>query len=151
MNKNTQMSWLYGTLAILAGAAVNLIGDRLLGVRLEYFFGVYTFSPLWIVDLTVVPLISGLVVSLIYGLGGKLLCYFAPLVARVWSYFEVIYFADLPAGYSILPFYYWVMLVLVAVEVAAIGGVAGEILVKKTYGRRPHHLIYKEKIKETKP
>lgn len=150
MNKETQLTWFYASVSILAGAAVNLLGDRLLGVRLEYFFGVYTFSPLWILDLFVVPFFAGLTVSMIYGLGGKLLCYFAPIVARVWSYYEAVYLIDLPEGYLILPIYYWVMLLIVAVEAAAFGGVAGEILVKKTYGRRPRHLVYKERVKDEK-
>ena len=49
----------------------------------------------------------------------------------------------LPDGVTLLPFGYWVLVLIVAIEAAAIGGVFGEILMKKTYGRRPQHLLYK--------
>ena len=128
--------------AIGAGALVNYIGDRLLGVRLELFWGVSTFSMWWVLDLFLVPFIAGFTVSLVYGLGGKILCYFAPIVVRVISYVQMQN-TDLPEGVFVLPIYYWVMVLIVAIEAAAFGGVFGEILIKRTYGRRPKHLVYK--------
>jgi len=56
------MAIIMGTVAIAAGVLVNYVGDRLLGVRLELFFGVQTFSPMWVVDLFLAPFIAGLVV-----------------------------------------------------------------------------------------
>lgn len=129
--------------AIGAGALVNYIGDRLLGVRLELFWGVSTFSVWWVLDLFLVPFIAGMTVSLIYGLGGKILCYFAPIVTRVISYVQMHNYQDLPDGVFVLPIYYWVMVLIVAIEAAAFGGVIGEVLIKRTYGRRPRHLVYK--------
>ena len=137
--------------AIGAGALVNYLGDRLLNVRLELFWGVNTFSVWWVLDLFLVPFIAGLTVSLIYGLGGKLLCYFAPIVTRVISYVEIHYYADLPDGVFILPIYYWVMVLIVAIEAAAFGGVFGEVLIKRTYGRRPRHLVYKSSADNKSP
>lgn len=143
--KFPRSAWFYGSLAVGAGALVNCLGDLLLGVRLEYFYGVYTFSPLWIVDLFLVPFIAGIVVSLIFGLGGKLLCYLSPIIVRGISYYDAAFISDLPEGAALLPIAYWVMVVIVAVEAAAFGGVAGEIVNKKIYGRRPRHLVYKSK------
>lgn len=129
--------------AITAGALVIYAGDRLLGIRLELFWGVATFSPTWSVDLFVVPFIAGMVVSMIYGLGGKLLCYFSPIIVRGISYIEMVNYGELPEGVALLPLGYWVLVLIVAVEAAAFGGVFGEVLIKKVYGRRPKHLLYK--------
>lgn len=144
MNYRT-MNALMICVAIAAGAAVNVLGDWLLGVRLEYFMGPYTFSLSWILTLFVVPVFAGLTVSYIYGLGGKIWCYFSPVIVRVVSYLDVVYVSGVPEGVSLLPIPYWILIVIVAVEAAAIGGVFGEILVKKTYGRRPKDLLYKKK------
>lgn len=141
---NRAMALLMGCLAIAAGALVNYAGDRLLGIRLELFWGVSTFSPLWVVDLFVVPFIAGFVVSMVYGLGGKLLCYFAPIIVRGISYIQMYNYPNLPEGVVVLPLGYWVLVLIVAIEAAAFGGVFGEIMVKKTYGRRPKHLLYKQ-------
>ncbi len=137
--------------AIAAGVLVNYIGDRLIhnispapGVRLELFWGVATFSPYWVLDLFVPPLIAGFVVSWIYGLGGKLWCYFVPIIVRGYSYIEMMNYENLPEGVSLLPFGYWILVLIVAIEAAAIGGAFGEVMLKKTYGRRPKHLIYKQ-------
>jgi hypothetical protein len=40
---------------------------------------------------------------------------------------------------------WWGFFVILAVESAAIGGVMGEILIKRTYGRKPIHLEYQER------
>jgi hypothetical protein len=141
---NRAMSVLMGCVAIAVGAVINYAGDRLLGMRLELFWGVSTFSPLWIVDLFVIPFIAGFAVSMVYGLGGKLLCYFAPIIVRGISYFQMSNYPNLPEGVVLLPLGYWVLILIVAIEAAAFGGAFGEIMVKKTYGRRPKHLLYKQ-------
>lgn len=132
-------------LSIMAGAAVIWVGDWLLGVRLEYFDGPYTFSAAWILDLFLVPVFGGLVVSMIYGLGGKMWCYFSPIIVRGYGYYDAAYVSGTPPGVDLLPLAFWVLIVIVAVEAAAIGGVMGEILVKRTYGRRPPETLYKKK------
>lgn len=142
--KQRSMAILMGTLAIAVGALVNHVGDRLLGVRLELFWGVSTFSPIWVVDMFLVPFIAGIVVAMIYGLGGKLLCYFAPIITRGVSYIYMLNYEGLPEGVTVLPFWYWILVLILAVEAAAFGGVFGEIVLKKTYGRRPRHTLYKK-------
>lgn len=137
--------------AITAGVAVNYLGDRFInyiapppGVRVELFWGVATFSPYWVIALTIPPLIAGFVVSMVYGLGGKLICYFVPIIVRGASYIQMMGHENLPDGVVLLPFGYWVLILIVAIEAAAIGGVFGEILMKKTYGRRPKHTLHKK-------
>lgn len=136
---------LRGALALLAGSAIIYIGDHLLGIDLELFWGLQTFNPIWFLDLFVVPLISGTVVGMIFGLGGKWLCYFPPLIVRFISYYHFMYFTSIPDGASLMPMGWWGFFVILAVESAAFGGVAGEILVKKTYGRMPREMVYKDK------
>ncbi len=149
---------LMGIVAISVGVLINYFGDRLInyvapppGIRLELFWGVSTFSPYWVLALFVPPLIAGFVVSMIYGLGGKLICYFVPIIVRGFSYYQMMGQDDLPDGVTLLPFGYWVLVLIVAIEAAAIGGVFGEILMKKTYGRRPRHLLYKNAADNNSP
>lgn len=129
------MAIFMGTLAIVAGAGVVLLGDYLLGVNLEVFFGIGTFSPIWVLDLFLVPFIAGIVVSMIYGLGGKILAYFSPLIVRVANYIQLDGAEALPDGVSILPLGYWILVIIVAIEFSAVGGIVGEIIIKRTYGR----------------
>lgn len=134
----------FGTVAVLVGALIVLAGDHLLGVSLEKYYGILeTFSPIWIVDLIVVPFIAGIVVSAIYGLGGKILSYFAPLLVRLPMYFggaEALYPND---GGMLLQPGFWILILIVSVEAAGGGGIVGEIIIKKTYGRRPKDQVYK--------
>ncbi len=135
--------------AVVAGAAVVHFGDKLLGVRLELYFGIETFSPVWALDLFFVPFIAGILVSLIYGLGGKILAHFSPILVRIISFYELESNVVLPDGISVLPLGFWLLLVVVAAEFASIGGVVGEIIVKKTYGRTANRaLLHKKYIKK---
>lgn len=148
---NRMRTFLMASLAIGVGALVNFIGDKLLGMRLELFWGVGTFSIIWAIDLFIVPFIAGFCVSMVYGLGGKLLCYFAPLIVRSVSYIQMTYFTEMPEGITVLPFFYWILVLIVAIEAAAFGGVFGEIMVKRTYGRRPKHMVYKQAVEDVSP
>lgn len=134
--KQRLMDFAVAVFAVSCGAVVIYIGDMLLGVRLELFYGIATFTPAWILDLFLVPFIGGFVVSLIYGLGGKILAHFAPLIVRLTSYYQLHVVSDTPPqGAELLPMGYWILVVIVAVEFAAIGGFVGEVVIKKTYGR----------------
>jgi len=141
--KVTVKEFFWATLAVCAGAAVIYAGDQLLGVQLELYRGIYTFSPIWVLDLILVPLIAGIVVSAIYGLGGKILAYFSPLLVRVPEYMALDH-SNVPDGSALLPLGFWMLLVIVSVEAAAGGGILGEYFIKKIYGRRPNHLIHKK-------
>jgi len=134
---------LTGAVAILVGMAVCFFGDYLLGVYVELWWGISTFGTEWILSLFLVPFISGIAVSAIYGLGGKWLCYLPPIFVRTITYFSFAFgVIDVPTGAELLTFPLWVLIVILAFEAAAFGGVAGEILVKKTYGRHPERILF---------
>ncbi len=134
-----------GAAAVLMAMALNHLGDRLLGVKIEIFTGIEYFSPLWIVDVFLVPLICGVLVSAIYGMGGKWLCYFPPMIVRAISYYEVANITGVPQGAALMPLGWWGFFVILVVEAAVIGGVLGEVIMKRTYGRRARHLVYKDR------
>ena len=140
-----------GILAMAAGCAIIYLGDRLLGVDLELFWGLDTFNLPWFIDLFVVPLIAGLAVGVIFGLGGKWLCYFPPLIVRLLNYYNFMYLSSVPDGASLMPMGWWGFFVILAIESAAFGGVAGEIMIKKTYGRLPRSMVYKDKGEDRHP
>ncbi len=132
---------MWGVIATAAGIAIILAGDKLLGVQLEVFRGMQTFDALWILDLILVPLIAGFVVSLIYGLGGKMLAHAPALIAKSYAYFSLT--PDMITDGQLIPLGFWVLICIVVVEACAAGGLLGEYMIKKTYGRRPKHLIHK--------
>jgi hypothetical protein len=133
--------FLTGLIALLAGVALNHLGDRLLGVRIELFSGLSTFSFAWGVDIFIVPFIVGLLVTRIFGLGGKWLCYFPPFIVRCLSYAEVLYVTGIPHGSSLNPLGWWGFYVILAIESSAVGGIVGEVLIKGVYGRTEKNLI----------
>lgn len=135
-------------IAIAAGAVIVYFGDRLLGIRLEYYFGVATFNPAWVLDLFGVPFVAGIVVSLIYGLGGKILAHFSPLVVRIMSFYELHNGLTPPDGVSVLPMSFWLLIVVVSAEFAAFGGVVGEIITKRTYGRTANKRLLHKKYQK---
>ncbi len=138
---------MWGTGSILTGAVVIFALDNLIGIRLELFKNVAaTFGdPRWFLDLTLVPIIGGFIVSAIYGLGGKVLCMIAALLARIFSYWEILHITGIPDGYALLPLGFWGFPVIVTMELAMAGGFLGEIMIKKVYGRRPKHVRYENK------
>ena len=126
-----------GLAALLIGMALNHFGDRLLGVRIELFSGLSTFSFAWLLDVFFVPFLVGLVVSRIFGMGGKWLCYFPPLIVRSLSYAEILYVSVTPHGSNLNPIGWWGLYVILAMESAGIGGIVGEVIIKNIYGRSP--------------
>jgi hypothetical protein len=116
---------LKGLVALIIGTAMLHFGDRLLGVRIELFSGLSTFSFAWILDVFFVPFLVGLTVSWIYGLGGKWLCYFPPIIVRCLSYAEIYYVSGTPHGSNLNPLGWWTLYVVLSVESAVIGGVYG--------------------------
>jgi hypothetical protein len=127
--------YLRGLAALMIGMSLNHFGDRLLGVHIELFSGLSTFSFAWILDVFFVPFLVGLTVSWIYGMGGKWLCYFPPLIVRCLSYAEIFYVSGTPHGSNLNPIGWWVLYVILAMESAGIGGIVGEVMIKSVYGR----------------
>jgi len=127
--------YLTGLVALLIGMSLNHLGDRLLGVKIELFYGLSTFSFAWILDIFFVPFLVGLVVAWIFGMGAKWLCYFPPLFVRCISYAEILYFSGTPHGSTLNPLGWWGLYVILAMESAGIGGILGEVMIKNVYGR----------------
>ncbi len=126
----------WALVAVFAGALVFYVGKALTGVDLELYFGLlHTFRPMWIVTIIVVPFVAGMVVSAIYGLGGKMLANFSPLIILIPEYIASYDMRFLTEGVSVLPIGYWILVVIVCVEACAGGGIVGEYVIKKTYGR----------------
>ena len=136
--RKTKLGAVYrGAGAVILASVFNHFCDRLLGVTIEGFTGgIGYFSPLWVVDMFLVPFLAGMMVSLIYGFGGKWLSYSPPLIVRCISYFGILYHAiPLPPGSSLMPMGWWGFYVILALESAAVGGVIGEVVIRRTYGR----------------
>ena len=140
-----------GFFALLIGCLVNYIGDRIIGVRIELWWGLQTFyDPLWFLQLFIWPVVVGFVVAAIFGIGGKWLCYFPPMIVRSIAYFEMVYLRDIPDGAALIPFGWWLFYVILAVECAAIGGVFGEAMIKRVYGRTSEEEAEKIYLKPNK-
>lgn len=133
-----------GLLALSVGCLVNYVGDKIIGVRLELFWGLQTFNFLWFLQLFILPVFVGMTVSMIFGLGGKWLCYFPSAIVRCLSYVEMKYLIDIPQGADLMPFGWYIFFMILAVESAAIGGVLGEIVIKRIYGRTDPEQLKKE-------
>jgi hypothetical protein len=137
MRKGNSQRFYRGAAAVLLGSAFNHFGDRILGVQIEAFSGgIGYFSPFWVLDLFLVPFLCGVLVSLIYGFGGKWLSYIPSLIVRSGSYFAIAYhLTPMAPGSSLMPLGWWGFYLILAIEAAAIGGVIGEVVIKRTYGR----------------
>lgn len=140
----TKSRFVTGASALLAGCIVNYLGDRLLGAQIELFRGLDTFSFAWMLDMFFLPFVVGVLVAVIFGLGGKWLCYFPPLIVRLISY-AYIRHTGAPIDASLLPMGWWGFFVILTMESAAFGGIIGEVVMKGTYGRSDPAKVYKGK------
>ncbi len=148
-NKFEALKW--ALFSIMTGALVLFGLNVLFDVHLELFGSIADyFKPRLFIGLVLTPFIAGVVVSLIYGLGGKVLCYFPALIVYLFQYFSTA-FGDgtIPDNVRLLPIGYMGFIIIVAIEASAVGGILGEVWVKKTYGRKPRHLVYKPKKEKT--
>jgi hypothetical protein len=121
--------YVMGLVALLIGMSLNHLGDRLLGVKIELYSGLSTFSFAWILDVFFVPFLVGLAVAWIFGMGARWLCYFPPLIVRCLSYAEILYLSGTPHGSNLNPMGWWGFFVILAMESAGIGGIVGEVMI----------------------
>ena len=66
-----RVHWYSFWIAMTVGCLVNIFGDWLFGIRIELFWGLETFNFLWFLQLFIWPVVVGISVSYVYGLGGK--------------------------------------------------------------------------------
>lgn len=135
-----------GTIALLAGMAINFFGDWLLGVKIEIFNGISTFNFLWMMDVFFVPFICGLAVAGIFGYGGKWLACLPPLFVRAISYTHLYFSGDRSHDFFYdLHIFYWGLCVILAVEASNLGGILGEVLKGAYGGKGVKHVSVKQR------
>lgn len=120
-----------GVLAVLAGMALIYLGDQALGVNIEIYRGIATFTLPWVIDVFLVPFVAGVVVSLIYGRHGKWLACLPPLFVRGISFIQLTFFNDSSEYVDLffkVPLAYWGPCLILVVEVGNFGGIIGEIM-----------------------
>ncbi len=132
------------SVAILAGMAVNFLGDWLLGAKIEVFSGIATFTFPWMLDVFIVPFIAGLVVSkIVRTRAGKYWACLPPLFVRclTYLYMYLFVFHDGKDFFFHLNLYYWGPCVILVVEAANFGGIFGDVLAgaynRKTPDEKP--------------
>lgn len=141
--------WYPFFVAMIVGCLVNMLGDWMIGIRIELFWGLETFNFLWFLQLFIWPVVVGLSVSFIYGLGGKWIALLPPLLVRLAAYYQTEHFLGVPQGADLMPMGWWGFFVILAMETAMLGGVLGEILIKRVYGRsKPEDLMNPPAVKE---
>lgn len=133
----TFKDFIVALVAIMAGAAVIHFINGFLGVRIEHWYGVATFNVEYILALIFVPFIAGMLVTAVYGLGGKILAHFSPLIILGMNYIQSYNAPFLPNGADLFPPEYMVLPIILAMEFCALGGFAAESMIKKIYGRNP--------------
>lgn len=125
--------WQRFLIAFLAAGFLFSLGHTLLGVQVELYWGVAGYDFAWVTAMFFLPFVVGIVIGLIYGWGGKLVAHFPPLVILAVSY----YFSatnGVPEGARLIPLMWWGFFVILNMEFCAVGGVVGELLLKKYYG-----------------
>lgn len=117
--------YMRGTLAVLAGCAVIVVGDALLGVQIEIFRGIATFNFLWALDVFLVPFFSGLAVAMIYReRAGKWLAFLPPVIVRCGNVFY-LYLTNDQWNENLffhLHLHYWGLVVILCFQSSYLGG-----------------------------
>ncbi|MFZ1547486.1 MAG: hypothetical protein WAT12_10370 [Candidatus Nitrotoga sp.] len=123
--------YIKGFIAVLAGTALIYLGDKALGVNIEVFTGISTFTFVWMIDIFLVPFVAGFLVSWIFGLGGKWLACLPPLIVRCVSFVYLTYFNNPSTDvdmFFLVPLAYWGPCLILVVEAANFGGIIGEVV-----------------------
>ncbi|GMQ99306.1 MAG: hypothetical protein BMS9Abin18_0123 [Zetaproteobacteria bacterium] len=128
--------WVRIIVALGIGCAMIHFGGRLLGVRVELFWGLSTFSLAWIANIFLVPFVTGWVIAWVYGMGGKMVAHFPPLIVHTISYFETVYSLGVPHGASLNPIGFWGLYVILTMEFCALGAFLGEFHIQRAVVKR---------------
>ncbi len=133
LRKRWAPAWQRFIVAFFASAFTFDLGHKLLGVRVELFWGIQGFDFAWVIAMYVLPVVAGIVFSLIYGWGGKLLAHLPPLFALSIDYYQILH-TGAPEGASLIPLMWWGFFLILNMEFCAVGGFIGELLLKYRYG-----------------
>jgi len=131
-------TWLRGMTAFAVGCALMQTGYAVLGVQLEWFAGIATFSGGWVLALTILPIGTGVLIGMIYGFGGKYLAHFPPATVLIISYYQSMH-VPAPEGVYLLPMGMMTVYIILQMEFCAVGGFIGEILIRKRFGWGPKY------------
>jgi len=126
-------AWLRAAMAFAVGGALMQTGFQVLGVHLEWFAGISTFSGAWVIAMTALPVGSGVVIGMIYGYGGKYLAHLPPLAVLVISYYQSMQIPE-PAGMHLLPMGMMTIFIILQMEFCAVGGFVGELIMRRRTG-----------------
>lgn len=142
-----QPTYQRGIIAVGAGMAFNFLGDWVTGANIETFRGIATFTLPWMLDVFVVPFLSGLIVAKIYrARGAKYLACLPPLLVRclTYSYMYFFTFHDGKDFFFHLNLYYWGPAVILVVEAANFGAILGEVLTRAYHPKAPQPALQSE-------
>jgi hypothetical protein len=124
--------------AVIMAAVFTHFAERLLGVRVEIFSGgIGYFSFAWVLVMFVIPFIAGMIVTGVYGYGGKWLSLIAPVIVRCISYYESSHWLVIMPGEHLIPLGWWGFFVILTLDMALVGGFIGELSIRKVYSRAP--------------
>ena len=125
--------WQRFLVAFLAAGFIYELGYLWFGVRVELFWGVAGYDLAWVATMFAVPITAGIAIGFIYGWGGKLVAHFPPLIILAIGYYSTMT-GTVPEGAKLIPLMWWGFFVILNMEFCAVGGVIGELLLKKYYG-----------------
>jgi len=125
--------WQRFLVAFFASAFVFNLGHILLNVRIELYWGIAQYDFAFVISMFVLPVLTGIIVGLIYGWGGKWVAHFPPLFVFAVDYYMTSQ-TGAPEGARLIPLMWWGFFVLLNMEFCAVGGVIGELLLKRWYG-----------------
>ncbi|MDX8409708.1 MAG: hypothetical protein R8J84_06670 [Mariprofundales bacterium] len=128
--------WMRFAVAFPVGCLIMQTGLDLLNVRIEWFFGIETFSLAWVFCMSLLPFIAGIAVGMIYGFGGKYLAHFPPALVLGYAYYESMTHV-VPSGVHVLPWPLWGFFLILLMEFCAFGGVIGELFIRRRIGWDP--------------
>jgi len=122
--------WMRFAFAFPVGCLIIQTALSFLHVRLEWFYGIETFSLAWVFSMSLLPFLSGAAVGVIYGFGGKYLAHFPPALVMGYAYYESMTHA-LPEGVHLLPWELFGFYTILLMEFSAFGGVIGELFIRR--------------------
>ncbi|MDQ6991555.1 MAG: hypothetical protein Q9M11_07485 [Mariprofundaceae bacterium] len=126
-------TWQRFFVAFFAATIVFDLGHRLLDVQIELFWGISGYNFSWVLAMYALPVLAGIVFSLIYGWGGKLLSHLPPMFILGINYYSTMQ-TGAPEGASLIPLMWWGFFLILNMEFCAIGGFIGELLLRYHYG-----------------